>query len=118
MIKATLTFLILAIFAFGIWQIFGTSESGGNSLALIFEGINPLALNATIVNGYTDAFAEGQYNTFMRNGYEIKKIVTDLNGDSRKDLIVTLNSTETCGSGGCLTHIYIQSEKREVVQMN
>lgn len=104
--------LILTIGYIGVHS-FGTFKNFENgSVALLMQGVTQKALNETIIGYYKKNIVEPSTELLPQM---IKKTVVDINGDGRKDVIATIESKDTCGSGGCIASIFVTNDIGELM---
>lgn len=107
----------IAIFvAFIIFAAAGIARVGNNveqsGLALVATGMRESELKEFIREYYRTEILENP--TALTDGKDeisIRYLDVDTNGS--KDLVVTVDSKPTCGSGGCITTIFLTNDMRE-----
>lgn len=111
--------LISVILFFGIvyftssgFGLFNNIQSGNT--ALLMQGTTQRELDSMIIDYYKTTVVTT--NTEIELSPQmIKKTVVDINDDGRKDVIATLESRQTCGSGGCIASIFVTDDIGELV---
>lgn len=88
-----------------------------NKASLILSSINVQKIEAAVISKYSESdFTNGAELTHSELKVEI--INEYINEDDIKDLVVVIKSPSTCGSGGCLTTIYLLNEQNELKPIN
>lgn len=87
-----------------------------NNASLIMSGISSNTIQ-TIVREHINADILGDGVT-LNDTAQIHIQTAYINDDSNKDIIATTESAETCGTGGCITTIYLQNEINEFVPIS
>jgi hypothetical protein len=78
---------------------------------LSLKGISESELHKTILDHYT----EPQTNELGDLKVDaIKTTITDLNDDGQHDVIATVESNGTCGTGGCIGSIFVSGARGQL----
>ncbi len=108
--------LALGLFVFGFYYItqgsigiFNDFKNGNAALAL--GGVSEEELFTTLREHYG---ATLQKTLEALNESNVDTIVSDLNDDGKSDIIASVDSSDTCGTGGCITSIFLQNELGEL----
>jgi hypothetical protein len=81
------------------------------NVALLIQGITENELNKIILDYYRTEITNGATEL---SAQMIQTTLGDLNDDGKEDVIATLESGTTCGSGGCIASIFITDEFGEL----
>jgi hypothetical protein len=86
----------------------------GKSLSAlsVFSGINPKVAESVILEHYA-LLRQVLRSEIETSPHTLTTIVDHINEDGIEDIVATLESEATCGSGGCLATIYLQNELHE-----
>lgn len=79
-----------------------------NNASLALSGINKDQLQNTIRKHFNTRVLQNGVRVGEDAKFDIR--LEYLNSDTEKDVIATVNSNATCGTGGCLTAFYIKNE--------
>lgn len=82
--------------------------------SLIQSGGNEDAIKATIVSHYNENVLIEQIADTSSVTYTFANIDTD----SRKDIIAHIDTPTACGTGGCITTLFIQNDDRGFTPIN
>jgi hypothetical protein len=105
--------LVIVILLIGLIYIFAQMTFDQikvyqNKATLLLSGINSTEIIPLIKNHInTEILKDGQ---FLSKDAVIGIQAEYVDEDNLKDVIATIQSDDTCGSGGCLTSIYVQDE--------
>lgn len=110
--KTKIVVVIVGIFLIGgmLFLVFIKKQeiSGLPSTALLSNGINPFESKAVIKNYFYNKIFDG--NVPENYSYTLESTYTRISNDKDKDIVVTMISDKSCGTGGCLTAIFIQKD--------
>jgi hypothetical protein len=109
--------LILLIYLLSI-NIYHQVRDDGMAAALIMSGIDPSTVHKEILDHYKSVLPEKDWDNLQEKDINLQTTFTDINNDSLKDLLVVFKSPLTCGSGGCLSTIFLQNDKKEFEPLN
>lgn len=89
----------------------------GLPASVILGGTSKSALEEKILNHYKTLVPDNAQTFLQKGEYQIESTYIDINNDQTKDLIVTLRSIATCGSGGCLATIFTKNQEKEFLPL-
>jgi hypothetical protein len=99
--------LIVLVYFFGL-QVVKQITNYRNNASLIMSGVSTKELRMHIIAHYNEVILK---NTAVLNSdAEIKLQTAYINDDTTTDVVVTVVSDAVCGSGGCITTIFLQDE--------
>jgi hypothetical protein len=103
-----LVFAVYYMFTGGVGIL---NDIGKSNIASLVSGVTQGEMDATIVKHYTTTILE---NTPAINPDAINKTISDLNEDGREDIIAVVESSSTCGTGGCILSIFLRDDHGEL----
>lgn len=103
--------LIGAIYFLGT-IVFGEVKNYIGNATLILSGLNHENVRATIITHYNEHILSG--SDTLDADTEVSIETAYINNDSRKDIIASIKSPHTCGTGGCVTTIFLQTDTQEI----
>lgn len=107
--------LVLAIYVLA-QIVLKEAQTYLHNASLILSGIDQEMLVATIREHFnTDVLPQGKH---LADDARFDIQLEYLNSDDAQDVLVTVDSEETCGTGGCLTAFYIKNEQGEFEPIN
>jgi len=113
--------LLITIILVGVVYVLGTLvvkqiQIYTHDASLIMSGANSRELQSIILDYFNTAI--------LHNGQTLDPdtVITTrieyINTDSRKDIIATIDSPATCGSGGCIATIFLQNDSGAFLPIN
>lgn len=78
-----------------------------NAAALILNSSDAHTLERLVISNYNKTVAEDQR---LQTNTSVHIEFAYINNDTRKDVIATLESGSTCGTGGCMTRIMLTND--------
>lgn len=90
----------------------------GSNLALLVSGIDKHSAEETVLAYYRSTILENKDVLQDPTTYAVHLTFTDINVDGQDDIVATIDSKDTCGSGGCITTIFLQNESRQFEALN
>jgi hypothetical protein len=82
------------------------------SATLILSGMNQHTVTSTIIDYYNKNILSDSPKLDAHTPVQIETAY--INNDSRKDIIASIESPHVCGTGGCVTTIFLQTETHEI----
>ena len=79
-----------------------------NNASLILSGIDKSKIIKTVKNHFNETILTD--GNSLDDSADIILRLEYINDDTLKDIVATVKSSQTCGSGGCITTIYLQNE--------
>ena len=99
--------LIAAIYFLGT-IVLGEVKSYIGNATLILSGLNQESTKTTIIDHYNKHILSGSKQ--LDQNTEVILETAYINTDSKKDIIARIESPHTCGTGGCITTIFLQTD--------
>jgi hypothetical protein len=97
---------VVAIMAFG-GVVFTQFSANGIPALLILSGLETDKIESELLEHYKTAFDSDTYTKISEGQYSFTYTFSDINNDRQNDVIATIKSDATCGSGGCITSIVL-----------
>jgi hypothetical protein len=103
--------LIIVILLVGLIYVAGTMvfseiKTYMQNASLILSGTNTETMRTTVLDHYNTHILKGK--STLPQDVPITLVTEHINTDGILDIIATVNSEATCGSGGCITTIFLQ----------
>ena len=114
--------LLIAIVLIGVIYVLGVMTFSQvkiflSGASLILSGVDTEKIEEAVISRYSESEFT-KYMKLSREDITIHGRQEYINDDNVKDIVVTIESEHTCGTGGCLTTIYLQNELKELRPVN
>lgn len=107
MIRLLITFGLIGLVFFLGTIVVGYLRTYTQGASLLLYGVSKTDVTQTVLEYYQNEII-GNDDTIDPN--QISLVPAHINTDTKIDLIAKIDSEATCGSGGCITTIFIQGE--------
>ncbi|MCF7815689.1 MAG: hypothetical protein K9M10_01335 [Candidatus Pacebacteria bacterium] len=113
--------LLLTTILIGVIYILGTLvfteiRTFVDDASLTMSGVNLTSARTAILKNYNESILPE--NELLSDDAAFKINPVYINTDKRIDLVASVNSEATCGTGGCIVTLYIQNDEREYIPLN
>lgn len=79
--------------------------------ALIMSGVHSSDIRNIVISHYNSAVSSDEEK--LHGDTHVALTQTYLNSDTERDLIATIESNATCGTGGCITYLLLKNDVGE-----
>jgi hypothetical protein len=106
--RTIITIVLLGLVYFLVHVVISRVQVFSNSASVIMSGVSTAELQKLVRAHYhEDVF---KYEKELAPGAKIIPTPAYINSDQSLDIIVRVESDDTCGSGGCITTIFLQTD--------
>jgi hypothetical protein len=106
--RASIVIVLLIILYFLTQVVISRVQTFTNSASVIMSGVNTAELHELIRNHYNEHVFKHEKE--LASGAKIIPTPAYINSDQDLDIVVRVESDDTCGSGGCITTIFLQTD--------
>jgi len=99
-------------------DLYGYFDGGSLPATMVLSGISRVQIEKEIREYYQSQLSEEVVGKSDLENAHISATYVDIDRDSFRDLLVILKSEATCGSGGCLSSIFLQNEAKAFKPLN
>lgn len=113
--RLLLTILLIIVIYFAGKMLLSLIQTYTNGASLIMSGVSQTELRNTVINHYNTILSD---KDTVSTDAEVDLRTEHINTDNKLDVIATAHTDASCGSGGCITTIFLQNEFQEFVPIS